>query len=75
MADQPDKAIATLSRLTQIEATPYLEESHWFLAKAFLRKQDLTSAQKELEVVVALNGTHLKEARESLEVIRGIAGP
>lgn len=72
MTDQPDKAIATLSGLVRIEATPYLEESHWFLAKAFLKKQDLASAQKELEVVVALNGSHVAEARKSLEVIRGI---
>lgn len=73
MAHQPDKAIATLSRLTQIEATPYLEESHWYLAKAFLRKQDLTSAQKELEVVITLNGAHLDEARRDLEAIRRLA--
>ncbi len=73
MTDQPDKAIATLSGLARIEATPYLEESHWFLAKAFLKKQDLVSAQKELETVVTLNGPHLDEARRDLEAIRRLA--
>jgi len=72
MTDQHDKAIATLSSLIRIEATPYLEESRWFLAKAFLKKKDLASAQKELATVVTLNGSHLAEAKESLEVIRGI---
>ena len=73
-ADNPfDKAIATLSGLARIEATPYLEESHWFLAKAFLKKQDLVSAQKELETVVTLNGPHLDEARRDLEAVRRLA--
>ena len=74
MADQPDKAIATFSRLTRIEDTSYAEDSHWFLAKAFLKKQDLASARKQLELVLTLNGSHLAEARKSLEVIREITG-
>ena len=73
ITDEPDKAIATLSKLIQIEGSPYAEESHWFLAKAFLKKQDLVSAQKELEVVVALNGAHLDEARRDLEAVRRLA--
>jgi tetratricopeptide (TPR) repeat protein len=73
MTDQPDEAIAQLSRLTRTEANPYLEESHWYLAKAFLKKRDLVSAQKELEAVVTLNGQHLPEARQALELIRNIA--
>jgi len=73
LTDQPDKAIATLSALVRIEATPYLEESHWFLAKAFLKKHDLVSAEKELEAAVMLNGAHLDEARRDLGTIRGLA--
>jgi tetratricopeptide (TPR) repeat protein len=70
MLDQPDEAVARLSRLTRLEASPYTEESHWYLAKAFLKKRDWVSAQRELEAVVALNGPHLPEARQALELIR-----
>jgi tetratricopeptide (TPR) repeat protein len=71
--DQPDEAIAQLSKLTRMEASPYTEESHWYLAKAYLKKRDLGSAQKELEAVVTLNGPHLAEARQALEMIRSVA--
>jgi len=75
ITDQPDEAIATLSSLVRNEESPYLEESHWFLAKAFLKKLDLASARKELEVVIKLNGTHLSDARKSLEAVRRITSP
>ncbi|MGH9426018.1 MAG: hypothetical protein ACRD2L_06925, partial [Terriglobia bacterium] len=72
MTDQPDEAIASLSRLTRIEASPYLEESHWFLAKAYLKKKQLLAAQRELESVVTLNGAHRQEARRALDLIQGL---
>jgi tetratricopeptide (TPR) repeat protein len=73
MTDQPDEAVAQLSKLTSAQANPYTEESHWYLAKAYLKKRDLGSAQKELEAVVTLNGPHLAEARQALEMIRSVA--
>jgi tetratricopeptide (TPR) repeat protein len=72
LMDRPDEAVAQLSKLTSAEANPYTEESHWYLAKAYLKKRDLGSAQKELERVVTLNGPHLAEARQALEQIRKI---
>jgi len=70
--DQPDEAVAQLSRLIRMEPNPYTEESHWYLAKAYLKKRDLGSAQKELEAVVTLNGPHLAGARQALELISKI---
>ena len=73
MMDQPDEAIGQFSRLTRMETSPYLEDSHWYLAKAFLKKRELARAQQELEAVVTLNGSHLEEARQALQVIRRLA--
>jgi tetratricopeptide (TPR) repeat protein len=73
MIEQPDEAIAQLSKLTSVEANPYTEESHWYLAKAFLKNGDLASAEHELEAVVTLKGPHLAEARQALEMIRSVA--
>ena len=73
MMDQPDEAIGQFSRLTHMETSPYLEDSHWYLAKAFLKKRELAAAQQELEAVVTLNGSHLEEARQALQVIRRLA--
>jgi tetratricopeptide (TPR) repeat protein len=70
MTGQPEKAITHLSRLSRMEANPYSEESNWYLAKAFLKKKDVISAQKELETVVTLKGPHLQEARQALDLIR-----
>ena len=46
----PDEAIDQLSKVTSQES-PYSEEGHWFLAKAFLKKRDFRSARTELERV------------------------
>lgn len=73
MLGEPDKAIGVLSKLTRMETNPYQEESHWYLAKAFLKKRDLASAQMELEAVVPLNGPHLSEAKQALEMITNVA--
>ena len=72
MLGHPDEAVTQLSRLARMGPNPYTEESHWYLAKAFLKKRDLVSAQRELEAVATLNGPHLAEARQVLELIRNI---
>jgi tetratricopeptide (TPR) repeat protein len=73
MVGNAEKAITPLSKLSLSGDNPYREESHWFLAKAFLRKGSIAAAQKELEAVVSLNGSHLDEARRDLVLVREIA--
>ncbi len=73
MTNQLDEANAELSKLTSLEATPYKEESHWYLAKVYFRKKDAVNGQKELEVVVKLKGQHLPEAKQALELVGNLA--
>ena len=68
MSDQPDKAIAQLSKLATAENS-YTHESHWYSAKAYFRKSDLGAARRELEATVASGGMHAPEARKALEKI------
>lgn len=65
-----DDSIAWLSRLARAEPNPYSEESHWFLAKAYLKKRDLRSARSELQQVAAGGGMYAAEATQALEVLR-----
>jgi tetratricopeptide (TPR) repeat protein len=73
MVGKAEKAISPLSKLTLAGDNPYREESHWFLAKAFLKRGSIAAAQKELEAVVSLNGSHLEDARRDLVLVREIA--
>jgi tetratricopeptide (TPR) repeat protein len=52
--------------------SPYLEEAHLYMARAFLREGDPTAAHSELERVIALQGDREAEARELLERIRDV---
>lgn len=72
MTDKVDHAISRLSRLTRPDSNPYSDESHWFLAKAFLKKQDLVSARKQLNSVVASDGPHSEEAQQAVRVLNEI---
>lgn len=72
MTDKPDQAISRLSRLTRSDSNPFSDESHWFLAKAFLKKQDLVSARRELDYVVASGGQHSEEARQAVRLLNEI---
>ena len=69
MAMQTDFAIRQLSSLAALEGNPYREESHWYLAKAHLRKSDLNAARKDLETVAAMKGRHAAEAQEALRML------
>lgn len=69
MTDRLDPAISRLSRLTGPDSNPYSDESHWFQAKAFLKKQDLVSARRELNSVVASGGQHSEEAQQAVRLL------
>jgi tetratricopeptide (TPR) repeat protein len=63
LANQTDDGSAVLQQCIALGDTPYLEEAHYYLAKAFLRKGDAAAARRELEEVVRLRGDHEDEAQ------------
>ena len=72
LSDKTDEGIAALQQSVALADTPYLEEAHYYLAKAFLRKGDLAAARRELEEVVRLEGDHEDEARRLLQQVAAL---
>ena len=50
--------------------SPYLEDAHFYLAKALLSQTDLPGAEAELNRVVQLRGQRGDEAGHLLEQVR-----
>ena len=73
MTDRFEESVRELAKLTTSISNPYCEESHWYLAKGYLKKGDLPSARRELESVVAMNGVYVNEARKSLQLMEGLS--
>lgn len=72
ITDQTDSAIAQLRRTVALGDSPYLEETRFYLAKAYLRKADPVAAQTELKKVVRLHGEREEEARELLRQLESL---
>jgi tetratricopeptide (TPR) repeat protein len=70
LQNQPDLAITSFERVISLGESPYLEEAHFYRAKAFLRKGDLAGAAGSLDVVVRLKGDLEEEARRLLIQVR-----
>lgn len=66
LSGQTDRGIPVLQKCAALGETPYLEESHYYLAKAFLQRNDATAAEAELQKVVQLKGSLLGQAQELL---------
>lgn len=66
---QTDDAISDLHEVVALGETPYLEEAHFFLAKALLAKEDLRGAIEELYRTIHLAGNRLAEARRILDQV------
>ena len=69
LTDQTDAAIKQLRRTAALGDSPYLEETHFYLAKCSLRKGDLRAARNELEKTIRLQGEREDEARELVEQV------
>jgi tetratricopeptide (TPR) repeat protein len=72
LTEQTDSAIAQLRRTAALGDTPYLEETRFYLAKAYVRKADLVAAQTELKKVILLHGEREKVARELLRQLESL---
>jgi tetratricopeptide (TPR) repeat protein len=71
---QTNAAIAGLRRTIALGDSPFLEEAHIYLAKAYLRKADLVSARGELDQAIRLHGDRQREVRQLLEEIKKLDG-
>jgi len=59
-------AVRSLKRTVAMGDTPFLEEAHFYLAKAYLKEGDAEQARAELTKVNALQGDKRQEADELL---------
>ncbi|MDQ5858084.1 MAG: hypothetical protein M3542_07405, partial [Acidobacteriota bacterium] len=67
LTDEPADAIAELRRTIALGESPYLEEAHFYLAKAHVQRGELAAASGELAATVRLRGEREQEARELLQ--------
>jgi tetratricopeptide (TPR) repeat protein len=66
MLGQDDAAIDRLQATIALGDSPYLEEAHLYLAKAFLRRSDLGAAETQLKRLMQLRGSWSDEAQRLL---------
>jgi tetratricopeptide (TPR) repeat protein len=66
MLGEDGAAIDRLRATIALGDSPYLEEAHWYLAKAYLRRKDLGAAESELKTLIQLRGRGSDEASRLL---------
>ncbi|MBK9091163.1 MAG: tetratricopeptide repeat protein [Holophagales bacterium] len=72
LAGHRAEAVESLRRVVSLGETPFLEESRFYLAKAYLGASDIAAARAELQATVELGGPRLDEARKLLEELETI---
>jgi tetratricopeptide (TPR) repeat protein len=72
LIDQPEPAIEQLRRTIALGQSPYLEEAHFFLAKAHLKLGDVDAATAQLEEAIRMGGEREQEARVVLQQLRAL---
>ena len=75
MQNRDDDAVAQLKATIALGDSPELEEAHFYLAKALLRKRDLSGALAELRLAEAMHGPRRAEERSLIETIAPGAPP
>jgi tetratricopeptide (TPR) repeat protein len=75
LTDQIDLGIRALQKTIALGDSPYLEEAHFYLAKALLLKNDAPGAQRELERTLQLHGEREDEARRVLNELNRLSPP
>jgi TonB family protein len=66
MLGQDDAAIERLRATIALGDSPYLEEAHLYLAKAYLRRNDVRAAESQLKTLIDLHGSESAQARSLL---------
>lgn len=70
-ADAVDQLRTTIA----LGDSPYLEEAHLYLAKAFLRQKNLDAAERQLRELIALGGSSSGEARRLITQLGRLKEP
>jgi len=70
LADRTDPAIVYLRKTISLGNPAYSESAHFYLAKAYLKKKDVSAAEEELHKTVQLHGSRETEAEEILRELR-----
>jgi TolA-binding protein len=66
LTDQTDSAIESLRKTVSLDDPTYSEQAHFYLAKAYLRKKEVSRAEDELQTTIRLRGSKEAEADEIL---------
>jgi len=66
LTDQTDSAIESFHKTISIGEATYSERAHFYLAKAYLRKKDVSAAEHELQETIRFRGGKEAEAGEIL---------
>jgi TolA-binding protein len=69
MQGRDDEGIMHLQATIALGDSPELEEAHFYLAKALLRKQDASGAAAELRKALGMHGSHQTEEQSLLKSI------
>ena len=70
MVSEDDAGIERLQATIALGDSPYLEEAHLHLAKAFLRRKDFGAAETQLKTLIQLRGSKGAEAGQLLTRIQ-----
>lgn len=68
--DRRSEAVEHLREVSRLGESPYLEDAHFFVAKASIRNGDIEAARRELRTVIALDGNRREEASRLLTELR-----
>jgi len=66
LTGQTDSAVTFFHKTISLRDPTYSEQSHFYLAKAYLKKQDAARAKDELQATIGFRGTKENEASEIL---------
>jgi TolA-binding protein len=66
LTGQTDPAIVSFRKTISLGNPAYSESAHFYLAKAYLKKKDVSAAEEELHKTVQLHGSRETEAEEIL---------
>jgi tetratricopeptide (TPR) repeat protein len=69
LTDDTAAAVEQLRRTVALGDSPYLEEAHFYLAKAHLRRGELRAAEIELVRMIELRGDHEQQAQDLLQKV------
>lgn len=70
LTGQMDSAIEWFHNTIALGDPAYSESAHFYIAKAYLRKSDITTAELELQETILLQGSNQAEAQEILRQLR-----